>query len=642
MMEGKQDHMGLAGDLREISFADVVQLYSQSRRTAVLVVSCPESGNELGYFYFERGELYDARLGEQEGLDAVYHGLALSEGTFHVLGDVRTPQRRIFKPIGAILLEGIRRMDEAGRATSRTAIPQLTLVRSPTSTELSSQQGEENMPSSENLGLVCPTCRKRFLLGEMCPHDGAKLESVAARPELLEATPPLGVMRPLLSRRPRRRISGAWWIALVTSAAAIATLAILWLMRTGVLGGASAAPPQAAKAVSGQPAAVGQAQAPSPSEPAIAVRGVSDREVLFGMASPLTGATRELGRQMKLGVETAFHAINDAGGVHGRNLRLVAVDDGYEPTRTAAAMKQLHEKDQVFGIVGNVGTPTAAVAIPFALEHKMLFYGAFTGASLLRRDPPDRYVVNFRASYAEETHAVVNYLVKVRRVRPSQIAVFAQQDSFGDAGFAGVAKAMRQLRTDRGAILRVGYPRNTIDVAEAVKQVVEHTVPIRAIVMVGTYRACAKFIEKMRELNPRLIFTNVSFVGSTALAEELKLLGPQFAEGVIVTQVVPPVESHSTAVLRYKAALEKYFPGETPDYVSLEGYLAAQVLGEALERTGRNLDTERLIDAFESIHDLDLGIGTRINFGLTEHQGSHKVWGTQLDAQGRYEVIDLE
>ena len=112
-------------------------------------------------------------------------------------------------------------------------------------------------------------------------------------------------------------------------------------------------------------------------------------------------------------------------------------------TRTPEAMKQLYEKDQVFGIIGNVGTPTAAVAVPYALERKMLFFGAFTGANMLRNDPPDRYVFNYRASYVEETDAVVRYLVKMRRIPPQQIAVFAQQDSYGDAGFAGVAKALR-------------------------------------------------------------------------------------------------------------------------------------------------------------------------------------------------------
>ena len=119
----------------------------------------------------------------------------------------------------------------------------------------------------------------------------------------------------------------------------------------------------------------------------------------------LSGSARELGRQMKLGIETAFNRVNESGGVDGRMLKLYAADDGYEPTRTPDAMKQLYEKDQVFGIIGNVGTPTATVAIPYSLERRMLFFGAFTGANVLRNDPPDRYVFNYRASYVEETDA---------------------------------------------------------------------------------------------------------------------------------------------------------------------------------------------------------------------------------------------
>jgi len=106
-------------------------------------------------------------------------------------------------------------------------------------------------------------------------------------------------------------------------------------------------------------------------------------------------------------------------------------------------MKQLYDKEQVFALSAMSGTPTAAVAIPYALERRALFFGAFTGSGILRNDPPDRYVFNYRASYAEETAAVVHYLIKLRRLQPRQIAVFAQQDSYGDAGFAGVAKAFR-------------------------------------------------------------------------------------------------------------------------------------------------------------------------------------------------------
>ena len=372
------------------------------------------------------------------------------------------------------------------------------------------------------------------------------------------------------------------------------------------------------------------------------VRGVTDSEIRFGISAPFSGAAKELGQNMKLGIEAAFNAANDAGGIFGRRLRLIAADDGYEPTRTAVTMKNLFEKEQVFGLVGNVGTPTAIVALPYALERKMLFFGAFTGAGLLRNDPPDRYVFNYRSSYAEETSAVVHYLVKVRHLRPNQIAVFAQQDSYGDSGFIGVAKAIRSLGGDETAILRMNYQRNTVDVDEAVEQLKKSRIPIRAIIMVPTYRAAAKFIEKTRDLYPNMIYTSVSFVGSTALANELMLLGKRFANGVIVTQVVPAIDGHSSLVLEYKSTLAKYFPGEAADYVSFEGYVAAKVLITALKRNGPSLDTERLVATLENIHDLDIGLGTPISFGQSRHQGVVKVWGTQLDENGRYQPIDLQ
>ena len=373
-----------------------------------------------------------------------------------------------------------------------------------------------------------------------------------------------------------------------------------------------------------------------------AVRGITDREIRFGIAAPFSGSARELGRQMKLGIETAFNRINDAGGVDGRMLRLHAADDGYEPGRTAEAMKQLYEKEQVFGIIGNVGTPTAVVSVPYALERRMLFFGAFTGANVLRNDPPDRYVFNYRASYVEETDAVVRYLVRMRKIQPKQIAVFAQQDSFGDAGYAGVAKAFRALGANDAQILRLGYKRNTVDVDEAVNQLKAQKSPIKAVVMVGAYRACAKFIEKTRDAVPGLTYSNVSFVGSTALADELMLLGPRYASGVIVTQVVPAVSGYSSIVLEYKNALAKYFPGEAADYVSLEGYVAASVLIQGLKKAGPQLDTEKLIDTLEAMRELDLGLGTRLGYGRAEHQASHKVWGTAIDDNGKYQALELE
>jgi branched-chain amino acid transport system substrate-binding protein len=501
------------------------------------------------------------------------------------------------------------------------------------------------------------------------PSSGGGLENAVRR----RPYEPAAVYQPKPQRRRYSVLTLLSWLAIVASCTAVLIMLIVATTKpfwqgSGARRDTGSEAPQAtrlsgplavnkapADAVTAIAAASGAQQSSSAqTQPArlalpeqnsinIPVRGVTDNEIRFGISAPFSGAAKELGQNMKLGIEAAFNVANTNGGVHGRQLRLSAVDDGYEPTRTAETMKQLYEQDRVFGIVGNVGTPTAVVALPYALERRMLFYGAFTGANLLRRDPPDRYVFNYRASYAEETDAVVRYLVKVRRLKPEQIAVFAQQDSYGDAGFAGVAKATRSLQGgDESTILRLNYQRNTVDVDDAIAQLKKSRIPIKAVIMVPTYRAAARFIEKTRDLYPSMIYTSVSFVGSTALASELMLLGQKYATGVIVTQVVPAVDGHSSVVLNYKSALAKYFPRESPDYVSLEGYLAGTVLVEALKRNGPQVDTERLVDTLENLRDFDMGLGTPVTFGRTEHQALHKVWGTQLDATGHYQAIDLQ
>jgi branched-chain amino acid transport system substrate-binding protein len=188
-------------------------------------------------------------------------------------------------------------------------------------------------------------------------------------------------------------------------------------------------------------------------------------------------------------------------------------------------------------------------------------------------------------------------------------------------GGHGVARAVRTLQGDEGAVMRLGYERNSVDVDNAVELLRGLKTPVEAVVMVATYRAAAKFIDKTRDLYPRMIYTNLSFVGSTALANELLLLGRRYTNGVIVTQVVPAIDSYASGILTYKTVLAKYFPGAPADYVSLEGYVAASVLPEGLKR---------------------MGLGTPIGFSPRDHQGSHKVWGTQLNDQGSFQPIDLE
>ena len=229
------------------------------------------------------------------------------------------------------------------------------------------------------------------------------------------------------------------------------------------------------------------------------------------------------------------------------------------------------------------------------------------------------------------------------RERAQALILAGQVRVDGRPAFPDVLRALSDAyRGDPDKILRLNYKRNTVDVDEAVAALRAHKTPIKAIIMVPTYRAAARFIEKTHDLFKGMIYTNVSFVGSTALADELKLLGPKYAEGVIVTQVVPALDGYSSFVLEYKNALARQFPGEAFDYVSLEGYVAGNLLAEGLRRTGPQVDTEKLVDALESLRSYDTGLGTLLTFGRTEHQASHKIWGTQLNAEGRYQPFDMQ
>ncbi len=371
-------------------------------------------------------------------------------------------------------------------------------------------------------------------------------------------------------------------------------------------------------------------------------RGIAPGELVFGMASPFTGANRELGRAMKAGVEAAFAEVNAAGGIHGRLLRLVAVDDGYEPSRTGPAMKQLVEKEQIFAVVGNVGTPTAAVSIPYCMDRKVIFFGALSGGDALRRHPPDRYVFNFRPSYAQETAAAVRYLVRVRRIRAERVAVFAQEDAFGESGFGGAAEELSARGVDPARIVRVGYRRNTADVADAVATLKARARELDAVVMVATYKAAATFVRTLRDAGLRLLVTNVSAVDSNALAEELVTSGRPYADGVVVTQIVPLPTSRATGVVRFQEAMARHATGERPGFLALEGFVVAQVLAEGLRRAGRDLDSEKLVDALEGIRELDVGIGTTLSFSPQDHQGSRKVWGTLLQPDGTWKQLDLQ
>tara|TARA_B100000745_G_scaffold295495_1_gene239642 strand:+ start:49 stop:1218 length:1170 start_codon:yes stop_codon:yes gene_type:complete len=358
-------------------------------------------------------------------------------------------------------------------------------------------------------------------------------------------------------------------------------------------------------------------------------------EIKVGMTTALSGPAQSLGQGVKTGVEAYFAMVNAEGGVKGNTLRLIALDDGYEPAKAAPNMRQLIDDEKVVAVVGNVGTPTAIVTVPIANEKQTLLFGAFTGAGVLRQSPPDRYIINYRASYAQETAAMVKGLLSAG-IKPEEIAFFTQNDGYGDAGYKGAVKALQENGYQNTISLAHGrYKRNTKNVEGALGTILDADVEPKAIIMVGAYAPCAAFIELAKEELPEALFLNVSFVGSVALKNALA----DKAEGVIITQVVPHYLSELEGVKEYRSALNQFAKETQPDFVSLEGYLVGKIFVEALKGSKSPTSREALIDSFESMNQYDPGIGVDIGFSKTQHQASQTIWPTII-RDGKFELLE--
>jgi branched-chain amino acid transport system substrate-binding protein len=349
-------------------------------------------------------------------------------------------------------------------------------------------------------------------------------------------------------------------------------------------------------------------------------------EILLGTSTALSGSVADLGRDMRRGIMTGLERANRNASPGSRKLRLIALDDGYEPARTAPNTRQLIEKDNVLAMIGNVGTPTAIVSVPLAIQGKTLLFAAYSGGPTLRNDPPDRYVINYRAGYAEETTVMVDALIDIAGLKPEEVAFFTQRDRFGDAGFTlGLAALQRHGLRDPKKILHVGYQRNTLAIESAVADLLMAETPPRAVVMIGTYAPCARFIKLCRSLHLSPLFLNVSFVGSNSFAEALQSTDAR----VIVTQVVPDPSDDSIPIVRdYRADLKEFDSSATVGFGDLEGYIAARILTLALGKIPGSPTRETIIDALEGLGEFDLGLGQPLFLSRTEHQASHRIWAT--------------
>lgn len=429
-----------------------------------------------------------------------------------------------------------------------------------------------------------------------------------------------------------------------------------------------------------------------------ACQAASDVPIRIGMSAPLQGPSAALGIEMRRGINSMLQRFNADGGVNGRQVVLEARNDNYDPDMALSVMHELLDVEQVvpgedqpdvrgrngvFALVGNVGTPTMLVTAPVATKNKVIFFGPFTGAqAYLRDDTNSPYVYNYRAGYVDETAAMVDYIRGTRIPRiindPAsdyqRILVFAQEDTYGDSGYNGVVSAYNQSvgpLPSPTAIRRVNYKRDNISsVDPAIAQAAEYLNGVLArnpssalesvaIIMIDTYQMGNRFIRGVKDwINQDaarasrldVLFMNVSFVGGDALSEALRatpeayndIRSPgtrrSYAENVIVTQVVPNYDSQAPGVVQYREDIRS-FDGGVYSFTSLEGYIVARLFTTALNLHGPNLTTEGFMNTLDTrVKDLDIGIGTTLNFSSTNHQASTTVWGSHIQDDGTFTV----
>jgi branched-chain amino acid transport system substrate-binding protein len=360
-------------------------------------------------------------------------------------------------------------------------------------------------------------------------------------------------------------------------------------------------------------------------------RKTGNSEILVGVSNVQSGPSQTLGQNLLRGSAAYFGLVNARGGIYGRKISVVVKDDKYEPDPAVQNTNELIEKENSFFLFDYVGTPTLTRVLPllkYYEKEKIVVVAPFTGADPQRKPPYDKFVFNIRPSYREETRALVHYLYD-RGYR--RIGFLGQADAYGKSGEIGVEDALGELNLQ--PVETVSYRRNQPFEADMTAQVrILRQAGADAVIAVGVYGSCGAFIRDARMAGWDVPVANVSFVGAEVLLDKLhatsKTTGRDLTANLINSQVVPsPDDTRYPLVVDYRAHLAP----ENYGFVTLEGWLNAVVVTEALRRAGPAPSRNDFIRAMESLHGWDPGLGVKLEFSSTSHQGLHRVWLTRTE-----------
>ena len=347
-------------------------------------------------------------------------------------------------------------------------------------------------------------------------------------------------------------------------------------------------------------ACAAQAQAP----------GVSPRAIVFGQSAPLTGSNAELGNDIRNGALAYFRKVNEAGGVHGRKLELVSLDDANQVPRAEANTAKLIQEDRVFALFGYASATLSRPALPLVEKHQVPFLAPFTGADPMRVF--NRQVYNLRASYAEELEKVVEHFVPLGVKR---FSIVYYDDVVGRENFAAVDRALKK-RNLQAVSIAAFKERANPDVAAGVKEIAKGTPDV--VILTTLYKASSDFIKLARRSGIDAQMVSNSFPGASPLAKELGKEGA----GVIIATVVPPPTKRSLQVVKeYQEAIEKQTGKKDYSFTSLESFIGAKVAVEALRRAGPRLTREAFTHELDGLRSFDTG-GYVVSFSPASHNGS--------------------
>ena len=351
--------------------------------------------------------------------------------------------------------------------------------------------------------------------------------------------------------------------------------------------------------------------------------GVTPGTILIGQSAATSGPLAELGVDAVKGAKAYFDMVNARGGVNGRQIKLVTLDDGYVVPRSVENVKRLVNNDGVFALFNCMGTPNNDAIMPIITQAGVPHVAPFTGADNVRT-PVNRYVFNIRAGYGDETEKMVEHLLTVGIDR---IAVVYQNNSFGKAGLEGIEKAMQ--RRGKKIVASTTVENDASDARKAAQNLAK--VNVQSIVVITAGKPSIDFIKQYRLTGQAAPLYALSVMGS---ASAVKALGAD-GVGLAVAQVMPYPWSTATPIVNeYQKAMAA--AGHTDfSFVSLEGYVNAKVLVEALKRSGREPTRESFVAALETMGDVDLG-GYSIGFARDKRQGSRFVELTMIGSKGRF------